>query len=92
VTIYTFCDNLVYTKVSGHPVYPGMTWNSVLSILLVVIAYPFGIGLWYAIVWCSNKKLRYALQKKGISFSGEIEENDENLCSMNATLVRSVEA
>lgn len=61
-TIYAFV-NLTVVKVSGQPVYPGMTWDSFLSVLLVLIAFPCGIGLWFLLCWCTNKKITKILSK-----------------------------
>jgi len=63
-TVYLFV-NLTVVKVSGEPVYPGMTWNSFLSVILALFAYPFGIGLWFLLCWCSNKKITKVLRRNG---------------------------
>jgi hypothetical protein len=67
MTVYAFV-NLTYVEVTGKAVYPGMTWDSFLSVLMVIIGYPFGIGIWYLICWGSNKKLTKFLQKAGTRY------------------------
>ena len=52
---------MVVTLVSGTPIYPGLNWTSVLSWALIILGYPAGIGIWYLLVWCTNKKVaRYS--------------------------------
>ena len=65
MTIYALV-NLTYVKVTGKPVYPGMTWDSFLSVLLVLVGYPVGIGLWYLVCWLTDKKLTKFLKKSGL--------------------------
>ena len=65
MTIYALV-NLTYVEVTGKAVYPGMTWDSFLSILLVIAGYPIGIGLWYLICWLTDKKLFRFLKKSGL--------------------------
>jgi hypothetical protein len=64
MTIYALV-NLTFVKVTGKIIYPGMTWDSFLSVLLVIIGYPIGIGLWYLLAWCTDKKLNKILRKSG---------------------------
>ena len=64
--IVYFFWNLIVVKISGDPVYPGMTWNSFLSVLLPIMAFPFAICLWYLLCWCTNKKLTRVLRRNGI--------------------------
>ena len=42
-----------------------MTWNSFLSVLLALMAFPFGMGLWFLLCWCSNKKITKVLRRNG---------------------------
>lgn len=70
-TIYLFV-NLTVVKVSGKPVYPGMTWNSFLSVLLALMAFPFGMGLWFLLCWCSNKKITKVLRRNGTQDTEEV--------------------
>jgi len=65
MTLYALV-NLTYVKVKGKVIYPGMTWDSFLSILLVLCGYPVGIGFWYLICWLTDKKLFRFLKKKGL--------------------------
>ena len=60
-TIYLLV-NLTVVKLSGIVIYPGMTWDSFLSFLLALVAYPFAICLWYLLTWCTNKKINKFLR------------------------------
>lgn len=62
VTVYAFV-NLTVVKESGEAVYPGMTWDSFLSVMLVVVCYPCGVGVWYLLSWCTNAKVRKIQQR-----------------------------
>ena len=61
-TIYFFV-NLIVVKASGQVIYPGMTWDSFWSVMLALSAFPIGIGIWFLLVWCSNKKITKFLRK-----------------------------
>lgn len=48
--------NLTIVKITGFVIYPGVTWDSWLSWLLALSAFPASILLWYFLAWCTNKK------------------------------------
>lgn len=50
---------------TGEVVYPGLTWTTWLSWVLVVLGYPAGFGLWHLLVWCTNKKLIRLQKQRG---------------------------
>lgn len=55
IFIYACC-NLTIVKTTGYIIYPGVTWNSVLTWAGAVIAFPVIIVLWYFLAWCTEKK------------------------------------
>ena len=57
--------NLTYVKVTDTIIYPGITWDSFLAVLIVILGYVVSIGLWYLLAWCTEKKLTKLLRKSG---------------------------
>lgn len=55
--------NLTVVKTTGHIIYPGMTWNSLVSWLLVIVALPSTGLFWLLISWCTYKKTICCLKK-----------------------------
>jgi hypothetical protein len=75
--------NLSWVEYTGNPVYPGITWDSFLSVLLALCAFPFSILLWFLIYWCTNYKLNKFLRvhKDMNSTLEDVEAFDENVTS-----------
>ena len=65
-SIVYFFWNLTIVKITGNVIYPGMTWDSFLSVLLAIMAFPCAIGIWYLLCWCTNKKLTKVLRRNGL--------------------------
>lgn len=40
-----------------------MTWDGFWAWMLALFAFPCGIGIWFLLVWCSNKKITKVLRK-----------------------------
>jgi hypothetical protein len=81
IVIYTIV-NLIVTKVSGHPIYPGITWNSVTSCLI-----PLGVFLasfllfWIMSIFskCKMKRIQNASLYKEVTTSVIEIETDSDL-------------
>ena len=64
VTVYALI-NMTIVLSTGNVVYPGLTWTTWLSWLLVILGYPAGFGLWHFLVWCTDKKLLRMQKQRG---------------------------
>jgi hypothetical protein len=56
VTISYMIVNVTVTKVQGHAVYPGMTWDSLAGFVLPLVVAVASYGLFWVMTKCSNVK------------------------------------